>query len=222
MCGERNFKCRKCQINKIQSEFYESYLKTYNYICIECQKEKSKTKKKNYRICPVCQNKFCVFGPVKECSIKCRIINNSTKDENGCWNWNLSNYNDFPQVIINMKKKLVHHLAYGEFISTPGKFDVIHRKCGNKKCVNPFHLSLEKLSKVAKRSKMIGNSQAGENNWQAKLCEKDIRDIVDLRKEGEKFREIANKFGISVSHSSSIFRKVWWKHLYVNSKEFKE
>lgn len=60
-------------------------------------------------------------------------------------------------------------------------------------------------------------SYRGERNGQAKLQEKDVREILRLRAEGFTLAKLGAKFGISPQHVAKITKGRRWRHIGVQS-----
>lgn len=58
-----------------------------------------------------------------------------------------------------------------------------------------------------------GTTLAGESNGSVKLSETTVLRIRKLRKQGVYLRDLAKQFGISLSNTDYICRRVSWKHI---------
>lgn len=58
------------------------------------------------------------------------------------------------------------------------------------------------------------NYQKGFNHKQCKLTPSNVRDILSMRKDGKKLREIAEKFNISNRHASGIVRGITYGEIF--------
>ena len=99
---------------------------------------------------------------------------------------------------------------------------VVRHKCDNPACVNPEHLELgthqDNTNDKIKRGRFRqGNVYGSKNNF-AKLTEEQVLEIrkthikgVGSRKGNTK--ELANKYGVSITLINQISRKDIWKHL---------
>ncbi len=205
------YTCKKCNTTKNEIEFYPSAIKNYCWICIECDKKRHKNREKNYKVCPICQSKFCLYGPQKECSIKCRIKGGSEENESGCWIWKKKFQDTYPKITINKKDYLAHRISYEENNEKINEKDIIEHFCKNPKCVNPAHLKKTTIHKFNKTK--MQDTQKGEDNYFSKLKEIDVKEIRRLRKDGYLYREIAEMYEVSIGHIGSICRNTWWNHI---------
>ena len=55
--------------------------------------------------------------------------------------------------------------------------------------------------------------QKGINHWSSKLTDQNIIDIRQMRKDGFRIKEIANKYNIHVTTASNIINRITWKHI---------
>jgi len=100
----------------------------------------------------------------------------------------------------------------------PGEY-VLHH-CDNPPCVNPAHLYVGTKKDNAQdrtdRKRGKENRQRGENNDNAKLSEKQVRDIItELKKLPRRSQtDIAAQFGIGQAHVSRIMLRQTWAHLW--------
>jgi len=143
---------------------------------------------------------------------------------NGCWEWNAgcfsSGYGAF--AISRNKKVYAHRLAW-ELTNgpIPEGMCVLHH-CDNPKCCNAEnteeHLFLG--TKKDNTQDMITKNRCnkisrnnGENNGRVKLTKEEIPEIIELRKEGYKLRELAVVFGVSMSQIGRIINGKRWSHI---------
>lgn len=94
--------------------------------------------------------------------------------------------------------------------------DLICHECDNPKCVKPTHLrigtSKDNAQDCIKRGRKV--TARGEDCYNSKLNEEDIREIFRLRKEeGLTHKEIAKIVGVHYSHISPILLGKKWKHV---------
>lgn len=138
----------------------------------------------------------------------------------GCWLWSGAIDRDgYGKTTISPRQngKLAqiraHRLAL--FISHgreyPANFLVCHR-CDTPACVNPSHLFLgTNAENLADRDrKGRGRVGIGERQWFAKLSAKDIPAI---RASSEKFKDIANKYGVRRQTIAAVKHRATWKHI---------
>ncbi|WGH49556.1 hypothetical protein [Alishewanella phage vB_AspM_Slicko01] len=72
-----------------------------------------------------------------------RIIRNTEKANNGCWNWNKScNSAGYGQLTESKKYWLAHRYAYICKFGIISDDLIVRHKCSNSKCCNPDHLVL--------------------------------------------------------------------------------
>lgn len=73
--------------------------------------------------------------------VKTRILSKVRKSRsNGCWIWQGSRTsNGYGQIYVSGRIKVVHRVAYQEWVGEIGE-DTVHHKCARRLCVNPEHL----------------------------------------------------------------------------------
>jgi len=157
----------------------------------------------------------------------------------GCWLWlagvNRQGYGKF--TFSDDKKhtigahRMSYILAHGEI---PAGKDVLHR-CDNPPCVNPDHLWLGTIAdnmkdKVAKGRQAKGVEHArtiniarafgrgiapkGEEQWNAKVTENDVREIRRMHLAGLPLKAIVARFPIiGKSNAWCIAKRKTWKHV---------
>lgn len=105
--------------------------------------------------------------------------------------------------------RLSYELAYGPI---PNNLMVRH-KCDNPACVNPLHLELgttqdNTADRVARR-----RCARGERNGYAKVLEPQVIEMRELRQSGAKLRELAERYGVTISAVSMICNRKVWKDI---------
>ena len=94
---------------------------------------------------------------------------------------------------------------------------LICHKCDNPSCVNPQHLFLGTLDDNAKdmmakgRGNLSGQHMAGEKNGNAKLTQRAAEEIRAARARGEKYEDIAARYGVNQSTIGYVVRGVSYK-----------
>jgi len=92
----------------------------------------------------------------------------------------------------------------------PGAFRVLHR-CDNPPCCNPAHLFLGTLADNAADMVAKNRQVRGERVIQSKLTAADVVAMRAARADGATHRELAQRFGVSVTAVSYAVRKLYWK-----------
>ncbi len=148
------------------------------------------------------------------------------KGEDECWEWkayiNIGGYGTFN--FENKVETLAHRVAYE---ITKGKIEkgkIVMHTCDNRLCVNPKHLRLgthqDNMDDMVKKGRSFKRDMNGENNYNAKLTERDIREIC-LLYSSEKFtqQEIAEKIGVTQGNISLIVNNKNWKYVITSPVE---
>lgn len=135
-----------------------------------------------------------------------------------CWEWRgcyiWSGYGRY--VVWHGKKQhnlRAHRLAYQLTHGYLAADQCVCHKCDNRKCVNPTHLWLgDRAANLADMTQK-GRRVRGERSGTAKLTERDVLRIRELRSTGKPLPQIAAMFGIAFQTVSSIALGKTWKHL---------
>jgi HNH endonuclease len=171
--------------------------------------------KRQERYCEYCKKPFNVRSGVKECSMKCKLLNRSKKEGN-CLIWtrapNSSKYGRFNQ---NRKNYSPHRASYETFNGEiPNGYLVLH-KCDNPRCINPKHLFLgthkENTHDMMKKDRMANFK--GENNSKAILTENQVLEIRKLHSKGMKTKEIANLYNVKYYTCLDVVNRRNWRHI---------
>jgi hypothetical protein len=133
----------------------------------------------------------------------------------GCWEWTgHRDPNGYGRLNVGNRPVLAHRIAWELFRGPITTADHICHRCDNPSCVRPEHLfkgdhTLNMADKMAKKRHRYGVSR-GSAHGCAKLTEEAVREI---RASTLKLRELAERYGISISQVSDIRRRKTWKHL---------
>lgn len=141
----------------------------------------------------------------------------------GCWLW-LGTYYDsgyarFWDGKRSRRASRVAWLVYrGEEI--PEHLLACH-DCDNPACVNHNHLfvgtSKDNTQDAIKKGKIIGGAHAflkGERNPSVKLTEAQVLEILALRRQGVKAKDIAPDYGVGLQIIYNITNGTNWRHLH--------
>ena len=140
-----------------------------------------------------------------------------TSNVDGCWGWtgskSPSGYGQTGDK--RWKYKMAHRMSYAiHYGSIPQGLMVCHR-CDNPGCVNPLHLFLGTNSDNLLDASAKGRLAAGSRNGNAKLCEKQVRRIVEEYRK-RKYRgillELSSRYNVSSTAIGRIVRGQGWKH----------
>jgi len=202
--------CSKCKEKKENDGFSKGQKS-----CKECYRKYYLNKTK--RICLECRS-LCIGKRHSYCSNECKIIHNTKKIPNGCWEWKgavVDGYgqtNDYDSKYKNIR---THRLSYRVFKGEIPQGLLVLHACDNRKCVNPKHLFLgthhDNNQDCLKKGRWKGGAPIGEKNGTSKLKEKDIIQIRQMQKEGVKQKKLGEIFGVSQPTISSIINLKSWK-----------
>lgn len=143
-----------------------------------------------------------------------------------CWLWKAATFTDKTgqnrgHFRYHGKTVRAHRLAY---ILTFGPIEdstleVCHN-CptgDNPLCVNPYHMFLgthtENMRDMVKKGRANPRDSSGENNNWAKITEKDVLDIRQMRRNGMTYELLAKMYNFHPTGISAICRYKTWKRL---------
>lgn len=135
----------------------------------------------------------------------------------GCWEWTGAKSDGYGSLRVSSggtsAALYAHRLAY-EWLRglIPDGLCVLHH-CDNPSCCNPDHLFLGTRTENSADMARKNRSTFGERNPQARLTEKDIREILRRHSAGESQAGLGREFGVSGSHINGIVHRRFWKHV---------
>jgi hypothetical protein len=206
-------KCSICKIIKDEIGFSKG-----QRTCKECYK--AYYDKKRPKLCLECKN-ICKGKRHKYCSNECKIIHNTIKCENGCWEWKgfvspdgYAQTKDYDCIKTNI---LAHRLSYKVFKGEiPDGMCVCHA-CDNRKCCNPKHLWLgtrfDNNKDCFDKGRTIGVSRPGELSPSAKLKNEDVLEIRKKLSEGIRPYLIAKEYKVKNYCIYAIRDRITWRHI---------
>lgn len=110
--------------------------------------------------------------------------------------------------MFNGQKEYAHRVPFLQRGVNLGPLDIVHHKCGNKRCVNFSHLVIVSWSDHSKFH------ARGEENSQAKLTEDKVRRIRKLHEQTKlPHSVIADLFDVSKQTVTKIVNRNTWKHI---------
>lgn len=136
-----------------------------------------------------------------------------------CWLWTGSvDPCGYGRIVSNRRIDSTHRVAYAAFKGEiPNGMCVCHA-CDTPRCVNPDHLWLgsqaENMRDMLRKGRSTITHRRGESNRNAKLTEKDVREIRRLYGNGGvTTTEIGRLFGVYSATVSKIVRRERWGHV---------
>jgi len=117
--------------------------------------------------------------------VKKRFLKRIDKQgKNGCWIWkgSLTGRAGYGAMNIDGKMIRTHRISYQLHIGIIPKDMYILHECDNPKCCNPLHLfvgtDLDNARDKMKKGRCAGGGPIGEKNGNAKLTDKQTREIL--------------------------------------------
>ena len=128
-------------------------------------------------------------------------------DPESCWEWKgHKNKDGYGRFVSNKKRYVSSRFSY-----TISKGDIpddllVCHSCDNPSCVNPEHLFLGSYTDNNRDTVNKGrtNPRKGDNHPHAKITEAQVEEIKMLLESGISNKEIAERYGVSVSHIRNI------------------
>ena len=152
------------------------------------------------------------------CDAKQYILDRIEKNgKTGCWEWTgLLFDNGYARSGLTKREGVCYpaiasRMSFLIFKGEITKGLCVCHTCDNPKCVNPDHLFLGTHKDNAEDMVKKNRSLKGERHSNAKLTEKNVRDIR-LRKK-ESVAHLASIYGVSDHTIKDVLRKRTWKHV---------
>ena len=125
----------------------------------------------------------------------------------------------YPQMQYNRKPSPIHRMVYEECFGTIPSGLVVRHKCDNKLCVNPEHLEIGTIKDNNQDAVKRGRNAFGERNSQAKLTEKEVREIKNMFKtsvvDKSLIIQLAKEYNVHINTLYDIYYNRTWKHVKV-------
>lgn len=133
-----------------------------------------------------------------------------------CWDWRgYIQSGGYGQFRINNKGVLAHRASWAFYNQSiiPDELLVCHH-CDNPKCINPKHLFLgtaldnahDSISKGRNAKSFCAGHLHGRKNRKRKLTDQQVREIRATLHNGERLKDIAKRYDVTLSAISTIRR----------------
>ena len=146
------------------------------------------------------------------------LLTRATPAQNGCVELPASSKVGYAQLWdgerVVYAHRVVAELAHGQ----PLDGQLAIHSCDNRKCINPEHLrwgtAKDNSQDAVLRNRLIGrNHVRGDAHPSTRLTTNDVRTIRQLRADGAIYREIAQRYGISIQAVAAICTNKTWKEV---------
>ena len=118
-------------------------------------------------------------------------------NDSGCWEWQAglttSGYGQFWDGNTNVR---AHRKSWEIYVGPIPEGKLVLHKCNNRKCVNINHLYIGDHEQNMKDRDDAGHTSKAEHRYNFKRNEALIDDIIQLRKNGAKVKDICKMLGI--------------------------
>ena len=141
------------------------------------------------------------------CSLKCKILSNIQKQENGCWIYKGATSGPYGKIRWNVKWHSAHRISYEQFVGPIQKDKWVCHKCDTPKCVNPDHLFLGSPSDNHKDAIAKKRVPIGEKSHWAKFTDKQIKEMRLLKQEGFTYERLSIIFNCSYTFVCDVIKK---------------
>lgn len=143
-----------------------------------------------------------------------RFVKGINYEPDGCWLWLLGHGARAPGMF-NIRRRCyyVHRISYELFVGPiPDAMCVCHT-CDVRDCANPYHYFIGTRADNNKDAGSKGILPHGEDKYNAKLTEGQIREIRELYEAGGIYqRALAKRFNTDQGSISRIVNKKLWRH----------
>ncbi len=161
-----------------------------------------------------------IHGHNSSVSPHLRFTRNIKIDEaTQCWEWQAARTEaGYGLFLVNRKLVYAHRFSYENFNGPiPVGMHICH-SCDNPPCCNPAHLfpgtDADNLADMHSKGRgYIPSPLRGEQNFNARLTESDIREIRQLHARGQTGVSLSLQFNVRTTTISAIVNHKSWKHI---------
>lgn len=115
------------------------------------------------------------------------------------------------------KTQYVTHLVYQIAHGHPPEKPFVCHSCDTPLCINPKHLWAgtheDNMRDMVSKERADKTPRLGEQHWNAKLTEEQLREIREQSTAGRSAAVLAAEYGITTDNLRLILRRKIWRHV---------
>lgn len=141
------------------------------------------------------------------------ILSRISVDQAGCWIWGQSKREGYGRLIRHGKTWSAHVFSFAVFVGPVEVGSQINHKCHIRSCCNPSHLYAGSQSENMADMKLAGRDRylQGSQNGNSRIDKEKARAIYASKGIA---REVAERFGVSISLVYAIRKRQVWVHIH--------
>lgn len=154
------------------------------------------------KICKNCSNEFQPWGRENYCDVKCKILGNVRKEENGCWIWQAATAGQYGKIQFRKKTYSAHRTSYIVFRGEIEEGLWVCHTCDIPLCVNPDHLfagTAKENAQDAMKKNRVSWRYSRDTNHFFKFTDDQIKEMRLLRKEKFTYARLQKIFNCSLT-----------------------
>jgi hypothetical protein len=144
-----------------------------------------------------------------------RFLEKCSKSDSGCilWTGTISQFGYGRFSVQSNKYTLAHRWIWEQLNGPIPDGKLLMHTCDVRNCVNTDHLRIGTILLNAQDMVAKGRSLAGEKHFNAKLTEKQVKNILLMIANRTPRQQIADQFGVTRYNITAISRGHAWKHI---------
>jgi hypothetical protein len=168
------------------------------------------------KYCVTCKEGFKPTGREMACSLKCRLLSNIEKKNNGCWIYKGTNTGPYGKVRWRQQHLSAHRASFIIFKGEIPEGKWVCHKCDVPKCINPDHLFAGSAQDNLRDAREKGRLRIGEKNKSSKLTDIQVEEMRTLNGMGISIARLSRIFNISFLGTYNILKNKYRRKLNAN------